>query len=138
MVKITPELLAKSNSEEGHGKALLCWCADNIEKYPELKWLTHIPNGGYRDKITANNLKASGVKSGVPDYLLLVKRNKYACLWIELKRPDLIPKINGKGGVSNEQKNWLNQALKSGHYANVCYGWEHARDLIVFYLEMKD
>ena len=136
MMKITPELLAKSNSEEGHGKALLCWAQQNIEKYPELKWLTHIPNGGYRDKITANNLKASGVKSGVLDYLLLVKRNKYACLWIELKRPAK----DGKraGIVSDEQKEWITQANESGHYAGVCYGWEHAKDIIVFYLEMKD
>ncbi len=135
-MKITPELLAKSNSEEGHGKALLCWAQQNIEKYPELKWLTHIPNGGYRDKITANNLKASGVKSGVPDYLLLVKRNKYACLWIELKKP--VKDGKRAGIVSDEQKEWITQANESGHAAVVAYGWEHARDLIVFYLEMKD
>lgn len=136
MKVITPEKLAENNSENGHQAALFCWASINIEKYPELKWLFAIPNGDLRNPVVANRLKITGVKKGIPDICLLVKRNKYACLWIELKRPGAIGKRAGI--VSDEQKEWITQANKSGHAAVVAYGWEHARDLIVFYLEMKD
>ncbi len=126
---ITPEQLARSGSESGHGKALMCWSAMNIQKYPELKWLTHIPNGGFRDAITANNLKAEGVRPGVPDYLLAVQRNKFHGLWIELKRP------KPPGIVSKEQIEWLDHLYKEGFKVRVSYGWENARDTIIAYLE---
>ena len=136
MKVITPEALAQNNSEVGHQAALFCWAQQNISKYPELRWLFAIPNGDLRNPIVANRLKSTGVKPGIPDICLLVKRNKYACLWIELKKPAK----DGKraGIVSDEQKEWITQANESGHYAGVCYGWEHAKDIIVFYLEMKD
>ncbi len=131
---ITPEQLARSGSESGHGKALCCWAAINIQKYPELKWLTHIPNGGFRDAITANNLKAEGVKSGVPDYLLAVQRNQFHGLWIELKRPASVSKKQGV--VSDEQQEWLKHLASQGFMSHISYGWEDARDTIVNYLEL--
>ena len=123
---IQPEQLAKSGSEHGHAAALMCWVAQNIKQYPELKWLTHIGHGGKLDKITAGRMKAEGLKRGVPDYLLLVRRGNYSALWIELK------KLEGK--LSHEQVLWLNQARECGHFATVCYGWEEARDVIIWYL----
>ena len=45
---ITPEQLAKT-SEDSHCIALMAWCALNIKQYTQLRWLTHIPNGGARD-----------------------------------------------------------------------------------------
>lgn len=130
-IGITPERLAQSGSESGHQQALMCWSQQNLIKYPELKWLTAIPNGGYRDKITAGKLKAEGVKPGVPDLLLLVKRGKFACLWIEMKKPEV-------GKLSKEQKEWLDQAKSQGHAAWVCFGWEQARNALVNYLEHKE
>lgn len=129
---ITPEQLAKSNSESGHAKALMCWAAINIQQYPELKWLAHIPNGGWRDAVTANNLKAEGVKSGLPDYLLAVKRPPYSGLWMELKRPQSVGKKAGK--VSDEQKEWIAHLQSQGFGAMVCVGWEAARDMLIQYL----
>ena len=123
---ITPEQLVKSGTESSHGKALMCWAAQNIKQYPELKWLTHIGHGGKLDPITAGRMKAEGLKRGVPDYLLLVKRGNYSCLWIELK------KLEGK--LSHEQVLWLNQARECGHFATVCYCWEEAREMIIWYL----
>ena len=124
---ITSEQLAKSGSEHGHAAALMCWAAQNIKQYPELKWLTHIGHGGKLNKITASKLKAEGLKRGVPDYLLLVRRGNYSALWIELKKEN-------KGVVLNEQVLWLNQARECGHFATVCYGWEEAREMIIWYL----
>ena len=80
----------------------------NIDKYPDLRWLSHIGHGGLKDKITAGNMKAEGLKPGIPDYLLLVRRGNYAALWIELKRPAKDGK--SKGRVSADQEEWLKQA----------------------------
>lgn len=124
---ITPEQLVKSGTESGHGKALMCWAAQNIKQYPELKWLTHIGHGGKLNPITAGKMKAEGLKKGVPDYLLLVKRGNYSALWIELKR-------HGGGIVSDEQKEWIAQAKVCGHFATVCYGWKEAVGIILWYL----
>lgn len=133
---ITPEDLARSGTEDGHQAALFCWVALNIKTYPDLFWLFAIPNGGWRDPVTANKLKATGVKSGVPDLCLLVRRGTFAALWIELKRPKSEGKA--KGVVRQEQKPWIKQAKNCGHGAAVCVGWEQARDMIVEYLNYKE
>ena len=119
-MKITPELMARSNSESAHGKALMIWVNDNIEKYPDLRWLSLIGHGGLKDNITAANMKAEGLKPGIPDYLLLVRRGNYAALWIELKRPA----GDGKraGILSDEQREWLVQASKVWAYGS-CLLW---------------
>ena len=84
---MTPEQIAKSGTEHAHQAALFAWCALNVDKYPELKWFHAIPNGGLRDKITASKLKAEGVKPGVSDTFLPVKRPPYSGLYIEMKKP---------------------------------------------------
>ena len=129
---ITPEQLAKSNSESGHAKALMCWAALNINQYPELKWLAHIPNGGWRDAVTANNLKAEGVKAGLLDYFLAIKRGPYSGLWLELKRPGT--KDKRVGVVSKDQEEWIDHLRSQGFVVVVCHGWEIARNIIIGYL----
>lgn len=128
---MTPEQLAKSNSENGHQCALFCWAQQNQKDYPEVQWLFHIANGGLRDKITAGRLKAAGVKPGVPDLFLPIRRLQYPGLWIELKRP-------GVKKASNEQQVWLEMLLMQGYAAQVCIGWEHARDTIIKYLNLRE
>lgn len=127
---INPERLAQSGSESGHQQALMCWAQQNLIKYPELKWLTAIPNGGYRDKITAGKLKAEGVKPGVPDLLLPIRRGKYAILWIEMKKPIV-------GITSKVQDEWIAHLCSQNHAVSVCFGWEDARAALVNYLEWK-
>lgn len=127
---ITPERLAASGTEHGNQSAIMCWANLNIKQYPDLRWLAAIPNGGFRDKITAGKLKAEGVKSGLPDLVLLVRRGIYAALWIELKKPKV-------GRVSKEQFAWIEQAKSQGHAAVVCYGWESAALMLQQYLEFK-
>jgi hypothetical protein len=124
---ISPEQLAKSGSEDGHQLAIMQWCALNIQTYPDLKWLYHCPNGGSRHKAEAVKLKALGVKPGVPDLHLPVKRGRYSGLIIELK------KLKG-GVVSEEQKDWLHHLNSQGFCAVVCRGWEEAVNCIKLYL----
>lgn len=123
--KITPEDLA-GESESSQQKALFLWAASARDKYPQLKYLFHIPNGGLRDMRTAVNLKAEGVRAGVPDVML-----PYGCgfrlgLFIEMKV--------GKNKPSLEQVDWINYLNSAGYECRVCYSWEDARDAIVKYL----
>ena len=130
-MQISPESLASSGSEDGHQKALIYWCWENRDKYPQLKWLHHSPNGGSRHGAEAAKFKVMGVKSGFPDLVLLVPRGKWHGLLIELKKE--------KGGkTSKEQSDWGNYLIQAGYGFKVCHGWKDARDTLISYLEWKD
>ena len=117
-------------TEAQEQKALFQWAGYAEQQYPELKLLHHIPNGGKRDPITARNLKAEGVKAGVPDIFLPVARGQYHGLYIELKTQ--------KGKLQKNQKEWLNALNEEGYATNVCYGWLEARETIEKYLGLGE
>lgn len=73
-------------TEDEEQIALFRWAAMMEWKYPQLRRLYHIPNGGKRTKAEAGIFKAMGVKSGVPDVHLPVARGGYHGLYIEMKR----------------------------------------------------
>lgn len=109
---------------------------------PELKWMHHIPNGGSRgndvrsQQIRGAQLKAQGVKSGVSDISLPVKRGSCSGLYIEMKKPDQKLKTGrGKGGVSDEQSEFGAFVQSQGFGFVVCYSWFEARDVIIAYLK---
>lgn len=130
---ITPESLAASGSEDSHQKAILCWAALNFNLYPDLRWLHHSPNGGFRNKREAAKLKAMGVKPGYPDLTLLLPRLPFHGLLIELKVPAL--KLKKNGGAQPEQIQW-GLYLQSNNYGyKLCHGWIDARDTLINYLE---
>lgn len=133
MPTITPEQLAASGSEDGHQLAIFQWIALNSHIYPELKWLHHSPNGGFRNKREAAKLKAMGVKSGFPDLFLPKPNRSHAGLFIELKRPDSVGKKAGK--ASTEQDEWKEYLIRVGYLCIVCYGWEDAVKVLKEYLE---
>lgn len=134
---ITPDQLAASGSESGEQAALFCWAALHTtrEEYPELRWLFAVPNGGLRNKVVATQLRAEGVKKGVPDIWLPINRGPWHGLIIELKRP----KTEGKrkGQPSQEQRDWINHLRSQGYGAMVCVGWHEARQAICNYLNYK-
>lgn len=132
---MTPEQLAKPGTEHGHQAALFCWCAANIAKHPELALLHAIPNGGLRSKAQAGKLKAEGVKPGVPDCFLPVARGGYHGIYIEMKKPAMQPKRGGAGGVSEDQKKFITSLRSNGYAVEVCYSWEHAKNLLCLYLD---
>jgi hypothetical protein len=77
-------------------------------------------------------LEAEGFSKGLPDMLIIVPyKNKEVVVFIEMKRADLKPKRNGKGGVSDAQREWL-EALDrcSDVGAYVAYGCEDAKNII--------
>ena len=96
-------------------------------KIPELAELWHCPNGGHRNKIVAARLRREGVKAGIPDIFLLVPRNGFHGLAIELKAKGKKP--------TKAQAEWLERLGKRGYLAAVCHGFEEAKDLILTYLQ---
>lgn len=126
--KLTPEQISSGGSEHASQAALFAWAADNVGKYPALKYMFAIPNGGLRDVRVASSLKAEGVKAGVPDIFLPVCRftkAKYG-LFIEMKW--------GKNKPTEEQIEFINYATSASYQCEVCYSWEEARDKIIEYL----
>lgn len=113
-------------SEETEQMTLIDWCNINICKYPELKLIYHIPNGGKRGKLEAARLKRGGVKKGVPDLCLPVSRKNYHGLYIEMKF--------GNGRTSKEQKEWIADLTDQGYRAVVCNGFEEAKEEILKYI----
>jgi len=131
---ITPEMLAARGSEDGEQAALFCWAADNVGKYPQLKWLFAIPNGGSRHIAEATKMVATGLRSGVPDiFLPWISDGRWCGCFIELK---IEKRRNQKnGGLSDDQIEWISYLKTAGYYVNVCYGWQEARDALIAYLE---
>jgi len=133
---------AIANSTEGYTKntrELLMSEGPDIIPVPELRWLHAIHNQGHGDKIRGAMAKAEGVKSGVSDMFLPVTRNlpyrTYAGLYVELKRPELQPARGGNGGVSDEQREFMEYAREQGYHATVAYGWEDAVSIIQRYIQ---
>jgi hypothetical protein len=140
------EDLAKSGTESGHQRAVFCWAQQNEDKYPELKWLHAIPNGGSRGDdersraIRGANLKAEGVKAGVPDIFLPVPRYKqseadsqvmqieYCGLYIEMKKP-------GVNKASKEQLEFKEFIQKNRYGWILCDNWITAVANIEAYLK---
>lgn len=117
-------------TENQEQAALFEWAALMERKYPELRLLFAVPNGGIRDGRTAAILERTGVKSGVPDICLPVPRGGWHSLYLELKRR--------KGGtLSANQRIWLNALTEQGHMAVCCKGADEAIRTIERYLKCK-
>ncbi len=114
-------------SEADEQSALFRWAEYNARRYPELRLMFHVPNGGSRNAREAHNLRLQGVKAGVPDIVLPVQKGKYGALFIELKR-----KQNGK--MSKHQQSWIDALNDAGNLAVRCDGFEAARVTILEYL----
>lgn len=114
-------------SEAEEQTAVFNWAAVMARKWPELRLLHHIPNGGSRNAREARNLRMQGVKAGIPDIFLPVARGGWHGLYIEMKRR--------KGGrLSDEQAAMLEALREQGYCAWVCMGANDAIDLITEYL----
>ena len=75
-----------------------------LQAHPSVLWFA-IPNGGFRQKHVANQLKKEGVKKGVADLCFLLPEGSTA--WLELKAK--------RGSLKPEQKTFRDKALSLGH-----------------------
>lgn len=86
-----------------------------------------IPNGGMRHIVAGMQLKAEGVRRGVPDLFLTVPAGAWHGLYVEMKR--------AKGGkVTAEQAAFREFASRHGYQSRVAHGHDEARGIIVEYL----
>lgn len=121
---------ARKRSEATEQEALIAWCMVFENRYPELKMIFHIPNGGSRNRIEAANLKRQGVKAGVPDLCLPVPKNGYHGLYIEMKY--------GKNKPTDKQEEWLESLRQHGYETAVCYSADEAREVIKKYIGWRE
>lgn len=114
---------------------------EEVEQIALVRWASYqnfypyffaIPNGGYRNKVTAVRLKAQGVRAGVSDLMLALPSKGKHGLFLEMKRRD-----RSKSRVSGEQKMFLEQQEAVGYETRVAYGWEHGVEIIENYLGIK-
>jgi hypothetical protein len=128
----TPASLAASGSEAGEQTALFCWAAMQFNHCSELQFLFAIPNGGMRNPIVAAQLKAQGVKRGVPDIMLPIIQQIegvwYAGLWIELK------KLKGGKTKDADQLRWAGHLIGQGYRHQLCIGYLAGIDAIKAYM----
>lgn len=95
-------------------------------KYPALRWMYAIPNGGHRHIAVAAKLKAEGVRAGVLDINLPVPIGICSGLWIEVKY--------GKNKLTSCQEEWAAGMAELGHGVAVCYTVDQAIAAIEGYL----
>ena len=116
-------------SREAQEQAVvISWCEMQKNKYPELSMIYHCPNGGYRHKIEAANLKRQGVKSGVPHLFLKKKKKNKHGLFIEMKW--------GNNKCTPNQNKWILKLSKLDYEVKVCYSSMEAIDAIKNYLDI--
>lgn len=117
-------------TEEQEQTVVMHWAAMMTGRWPELRLLFHIPNGGKRSKSEAARFRAAGVRSGVPDLFLPCSRGGFHGLWIEMKA------IGGR--VSREQEQWRKELMEQGYMSVVCYGAAAAIETIEKYMHLKE
>jgi hypothetical protein len=115
-------------TEHAEQRSFFTWATLERRKYPQLKNMFAVPNGGWRHPATAAILKAEGVKAGVPDIFLAWPSQGYCGLFIEMKR-----KVGGK--VSDAQKEWSERLSAAGYLVRTCKGFEEAKNTITEYLK---
>jgi hypothetical protein len=123
-------------NEDRHQEILFQWAGLSCGLYPELKWLyasnQGVAYGGSREENAKRGAKMRrrGVKKGVADLCLPVRRNRYSGLYIELKR------IGGK--IRPEQVEFGAFVTEQGFKFAVCEGWDAARATIIAFLRGDD
>lgn len=116
-------------SEDTEQINVVSWANWNVNRYPELRWLFHVPNGGSRNKREAVKFKQMGVKAGVSDLCLPFPRGMYCGLFIEMKY--------GNNRQQDTQKEFLADMAAAGHFVTTCYSAEEAIKVLEEYLKLE-
>ena len=121
----------RASLEANEQIAFFEWIEVHKAKYPELRWIHHIPNGEKRDKFTAARLKRMGVRAGVWDVFCPATTEESGLLgiglYIEFKGP--------KGSLTKEQCEFRD-ALLPFYVFRVCKSWIEAVSCVVEFYEL--
>src|SRR6516225_1089574 len=109
--------------------AVFMLAAYAMSKYPDLKYMHSSLNGVHLTSTQAKIAKGQGMLAGVSDIFLPTKRGNYSGLYIEMKvKPNIL---------TDAQIKYMEYVKTQDYYAEVCYSWHAAKDLIINYLENK-
>ena len=124
----------KRGGEEARQMWLMNWLQFN---YPEIWTVTHhSPNGGFRHKKVAEELKAMGVKRGFPDLVTFEPRIEcknnahWQGLAIELKK-------SKSDSLSKEQMVWGSQLVLCGFLWHPCHSLDEAKRMYRVWASFK-
>ena len=115
-------------SEDTEQINVIQWAGWNMNRYPELKWLHHCPNGGSRNRNEAVKFKQMGVRAGVSDLCLPYPKGMYCGLYIEMKY--------GDNRLQDTQKEFLADMAEAGHFVVTCYSAEEAVKVLEEYCNL--
>lgn len=116
-------------SEHDEQAALFSFLELKEDKYPVIKWIHAIPNGGKRHVGTAVKMKAEGLKSGVWDVFIPVPVDEYCGMYIEMKYD--------KNKLTKNQEKFMKDVGNCYKWA-VCYNWIEAVKEIGKYLDISE
>ena len=133
---VVPVKSKRQNPEHQEQVNLFNWIKVNEYRHSKLRCIFAIPNGGYRTKTTAVNMKREGQKAGVWDIFIACPKFVdgelvYLGMWIEMKAD--------KNRLTPHQKEFKETLSHEGaEYAwAVCYSWHDAAKRICDYLDLN-
>jgi hypothetical protein len=119
-----------NHAEDDHQATVIAWARLNERKFPALRWLFHVPNGGKRSAREAARLQRQGVIAGVADLFLPYRSRDFHGLFIELKAEG--------GRLTDNQRAFLQAMTAHGYCAQVAVGSKAAIELIKWYLGVEN
>jgi len=131
-----PRRRAIPHDHEGsEQKALISWLHGEWRRGTEVgqayPFTYHVPNGGQRNKRTAAELKAQGVRAGVSDLVVSIARGGWHGLYVEFKATP--PR---HASLAASQREWLARMEAAGYCAVLARGLEEARAVLREYMAL--
>lgn len=117
-------------SEHVEQVSLMQWVRAMQPRFPLLRLLYAVPNGGHRHITVAAKLKAEGQKAGVSDLAWPIPRRGFHGLYLEMKAMD--------GVLSEAQKDFLYAVADQGYCAAVAKGAKHAQHILEWYAGLSE
>ena len=122
---VKPRTKRNAQPEAIEQAKVIAWAKRHEHIYPYL-WLLHCSlNGVKMTKAQAVRAIAQGMKKGVADLFLPVKKGVYSGLYIEMK--------SEKGRTSIDQSKFLTAVSENDYLAHICYSAVEAIDKIKGY-----
>lgn len=111
-------------------------------RFPCLKMLFAIPNGGLRHKVTALKLQQEGVRKGVVDIFCAVPR-ECEYLWPgtttkyrQMKHGAFVEMKRRGNTTTPEQEDWIERLKFYQYEVRVCYSADEAWQFLKWYLDL--
>ncbi len=122
---VKPRTKRNAQPEAIEQAKVIAWARANERNYPYL-WMLHSSlNGVKMTKAQAVRAIAQGMKKGVADLFLPVKKGVYSGLYIEMR--------SEKGRTSIDQSKFLTAVSENDYLAHICYSAVEAIDKIKGY-----